>query len=417
MEGTSNRRGSAARDSDTALRPTAVPVDGWLLVALGYLSLFTFGFVDNVRGPIFPDLLKEFALSDTMGGMFFLVSSATGLVNNVLLFKWIERIGAFRTTLVYSFAQMLGLLIIGFGQEFGMTLFGAVFLGTSLGGLGISVNVLVIEGASPARRRQALSGLHSMYGVSSLFAPLLVSLLYHAGLGWRGVLGWVSLGPAVVLVFSLLFFKRFERASGDESGCGQRAGQVLTDLARSRRVGLYFALIATFYVIAEISISTRLALYARRDWGYDIDAANLLLTLYFIGLFLGRLVSALVRLPWRSYHILFASSALGMVSYALGLLVHPAWMALAGLFLSVFYPFLMSLISEEHEAISGYVTSWCITLQAFGIMAMHFLLGWLADDFGLGVALWLGPIMLLFVLLCLRMKGRLAHAPRELSRA
>jgi len=370
-----------------------------------------------VRGPVFPDLLKEYALTDTVGGLFFLLASASGLVNNVLLFKWIEKIGAYRTTQVYSFAQVLGLVIIGFGQKYGLTLLGAGIIGTSLGGLGISVNVLVIEGASPGRRRQALSGLHCMYGVSSLLAPLLVSFLYHNGLGWRGVLGWVAVGPAAVMVVSYFYHARLLRALAGDGSRSSAGAEVVTDRARARRVGLYYALIGTFYVVAEISISTRLALYARRDWAYEVDAANLLLVVYFVGLFLGRLASALVRLPWRSYHILVASAVCGLVAYSLGLLFHPLWMAVSGLFLSVFYPCMLALISEEQEEISGYVTSWCITLQSFGIMAMHFLLGRLADDFGLGRALWLGPLTLLSVLLCLSLKSRFAPFSRGASGA
>lgn len=417
MDGNQTRQGSTAASTSSSVLEAVrtAPVDGWLLVALGYFSLFTFGFIDNVRGPVFPDLLKEYGLSDTIGGLFFLLASAAGLVNNIVLFKWIEKIGAYRTTQVYSLAQVVGLTIIGFGQQYALTLLGAIIIGTSLGGLGISVNVLVIEGASPARRRQALSGLHCMYGVSSLLAPMLASLLYHNGLGWRGVLGWVALGPAAVMAVSFFYHRRLERALAGDGSRPAQGAEVIGDLSRARRVGLYYALIGTFYVVAEISISTRLALYARRDWSYEIDAANLLLVVYFVGLFIGRLVSALVHLPWRSYNILVTSAALGLISYSLGLLVHPVWMAICGFFLSVFYPCMVALIAEEHEEISGYVTSWCITLQSFGIMAMHFLLGRLADDFGLGRALWLGPLTLLSVLVCLSLHSRFASASRGMS--
>jgi MFS transporter, FHS family, glucose/mannose:H+ symporter len=402
---------------------TNIGVRSWYLVALGYFCLFAFGLVDNVRGPVFPDLLRDYALSDTVGGLFFLIASTTGLVNNVLLFKWIEKIGAYRTTQVYTLAQAIGLVVIGVSTTYPVTLLGAMIIGTSLGGLGISVNVLVIEGALPSWRRQALSGLHCMYGVASLLAPLMVSVLYHFDIGWRGVLGWSALGPLAVLLVT--FLRNPHRVEAEETAAHKADDQsrpivaALTGerLARARRLGLYFALIGTFYVVAEISISSRLALFARRDWGYDTDAANWLLAIYFLGMFIGRFVSAVFQLPWKTYSILVFAAVLGLVTYALGLTVHPTWMAIAGLFLSVFYPYLISLISEEQEEISGYITSWCITVQSFGIMAMHLILGKTADLFGLGRALWLGPFCLVMVLICLGLKGRFAPLSLGTKRA
>jgi fucose permease len=170
-------------------------------------------------------------------------------------------------------------------------------------------------------------------------------------------------------------------------------------------IGLFFGTLGAFYVVAEISISTRLVLFARREWAYEIDAANGLLSLFFLGLFVGRFAAALFRFPWRSSSILKVSAVVGLVFYILGITVHPSWLALAGIPLSVFYPCMIAMVNEEQRAHAGYITSWCITLQSFGVMVMHFVLGGLTDVFGLRGALWTGPLVLALVLIFLERKA------------
>jgi FHS family glucose/mannose:H+ symporter-like MFS transporter len=378
----------------------------WFLVWLAYLSLFLYGFVDNARGPVYPDLLRDLSLSDTAGAWFFFTASAAALLNNLVLFKWIERIGPYRTTQVYSLVQAVGLLIVGLSPTYAGTLAGCAVLGTSLGGLGISVNLLVAEGAPPAIRRQALAGLHCMYGVSSLFAPLLVTGLTHLGLDWRRTLGSLLLAPLVV--FAASFFGDEKLALHDQP--------LMISARPNRRAALLFATICTLYVVAEIAIGTRLALYARRDWGYSLEEANRLVSGFFLGLFLGRLAFAVVPFKLSSLKILGWSASLSFLCFALGLALHPGWLALAGLAMSVFYPCLIELVNERHgRNLNGtrdlsagaptndakYITSWCITLQSFGTLALHFSIGELSDRFGLRLALWVGPSALALAILML----------------
>lgn len=376
----------------------------WFLVSVAYFSLFTYGFIDNARGPVFPDLLKEFALTDSVGALFFFVASASALINNVFLSDWMERIGAYRVTQVYSLAQIAGLAVIGFGPSYIWTLIGAAITGLGFGGLGISVNILVAEGAPAHTRRQMLSGLHSTYGVSSLLAPIVVTLLYQWHLSWRATLASFALGPALVVGLTLLR----PRVDDGAQSLSNRDDTTRERGLRPRAIAVFYGLLCTFYVVAELSIGTRLALLVRREHGFSIEDANALVSGYFVGLFVGRLIFAMVRLPLGNRAVLALSATAGFITYALGLSVHPAFLALAGLAFSVFYPCVIALINDEQGPWAGFVTTWCITLQAVGILSMHFLLGRLADSFGLGRALWLGPISLLFVLVCLLLKPRFA---------
>jgi fucose permease len=160
-------------------------------------------------------------------------------------------------------------------------------------------------------------------------------------------------------------------------------------------------LILAFYVISEVAISSRLALYARREVGLDVTQANLLLSGFFLLLFIGRLGSAIVHFPLSNLALLRLSAVTSLVAFSLGLLHHPGWLALCGLTMSVFYPCMMAYLAERMGDRIGYATAWSVTIQLLGLMLMHFALGRIADVASLGAALWIGPICLAFVLVFL----------------
>ncbi len=377
----------------------------WLL--LGYATLFVYGLVDNSRGPIFPDILREFNLSDSAGSFFFFTSSGTALINNILAFRWMEKAGPYRTTIVYSFSLVIGLAIMAAAPVFPVQIVGCVFFGASLGGLGLSVNLLVASAVVGENRRRALAGLHGMYGIASLISPLLITAFYLQGFSWRVVLASGALAPVAVLM--LIFY--FRKASFHLK---TEATQEVLSPKRSRTTALFFATLLTCYVIAEISLSTRLALLVRREAGYSVESANALLTFFFVGIFVGRFLIAAVKFQVTNRVVLILSATSGLLTYSLGLVGDPRWLGLCGFALSVFYPCAIALINDECGENGGYVTSWCITLQSLGLMLMHFAIGRLSDSFGLRNALWIGPICLgatLIGLLWMRSRVRSPASP------
>jgi fucose permease len=286
--------------------------------------------------------------------------------------------------------------------SYAMVLVGAFIAGVSQGGLGIAHNVLVSESVPQRIRRQALSGLHCCYGVASLVVPLYVTFGYGQGFRWQTVMLGLVIGPALVVLIA-----EFERA---KSRASQAEPRQMTAKVRSGprpwRTVAFFGTLMTLYVIGEIAIGTRLVLFARRDGGYSVESANLLLTGYFLLLFVGRLAFALLRIPMSNLWILILSASLGAVSFALGLIFEPWWLSVTGLAISMFYPVGIAMIGDETGEDAGFVTSWCITMQFTGLMTMHFLLGAFADIWGLGRALWIGPICLALAFVMLVAKWR-----------
>lgn len=361
----------------------------WGYIVIAYLSLFALGISDNIRGPLFPEILRSFAVSDTQGAVYYAVSSFFGFLGSFLvrflLLKW-SRVHNMQLAL---FLMTLGLIGMGSVTGFSWLLvFSAVF-GTSLGIIGVVQNLLVSEGSLPQKRQQMLSGLHANYGIASFLAPLVVAGV-SAWLGsWRYVFHVVALVPLGLLVGSF-FWKDRKLASTLET---KKKLEPSSPQIRRDHLGQVFLAVALgFYVLAEILVSSRLPLFMRRELGVSLEESSYYLTAFFVCLLAGRLLFALYHFRWPLRRMLSCFLFLSAASIALGLLGRPFFLALSGLFMAPFYPLAMVYVSNHYEKNLGSAVSYCMAIQSFFTVAMHGLVGYLTDRHGISTAMWVGPL-------------------------
>lgn len=358
----------------------------WFYLWLSFLSLFALGLADNSRGPVFPDLLRDFELSDSRGALFFFVTSAFSLGNNLLATWWLPRWGAYRSIQIYLAAQALGLLLMGLASTYAGVLAGAALFGIGIGGLGIAQNALVGRASSGAGRGRAYSFLHCMYGAASLLAPPLASALFRAGFAWQTVLLWMTV-PTVGCWLATWARKPLV---GDRGVRGPRAR-----LGSARGAALWTAFAFALYVMSELLISTRIVLLARREYGLDVTAANDRLTLFFILLFLGRMIFVVVPSKFLSpIKVMRVSALVSALIFGLGLFFGPTWLALAGLSMAPFFPLGMTYLQERFGVASDATIGWTLTFSSLLTMVMHQAVGFATDWVGLSTAMVIGPLAL-----------------------
>jgi FHS family glucose/mannose:H+ symporter-like MFS transporter len=380
----------------------------WSWLALAYVSLIAYGLADNSRGPVFPEFLKAFSLSDSQGSLLFLVASAAAVLVNSTAPFWRKKLSTHALMQVFAIFTSLGLFAMGFATSFYGTLTGAAIFGAAMGGSGLLANLIVSEAVPPSLQRRALSGLHSMYGISSLVAPLFVTMLYHHGSSWRGVFTWLGIGPLLVLGFS--WFS--DPPAKSPSIISNPGSADLQQRGPGLKLKLHFAMILSLYVSAEVLVSSRLVLFARREIGLSVESANDLLAIFFLGMFLGRLISALFHFPVRNISILMFSSLVTLALSCLGIIGSPVLLALTGFSMSVFYPCVVALINDELGEHAPAVIGACIAIQGIGLVALNFAVGAVSDHWGLRFAMWITPMATLIVLsLLLAHKLKKARSP------
>lgn len=364
-----------------------------------YFSLFTLGMIDMARGPIYPEFLKHFQVSTTLGSLFFTVASIAGLAANLTCPWWMKRWGSYKSLRVFTALQFIGCVGVGAASylpnSFSLVLFFAALFGLSLGGLGIIINVLVVESAPQRMHNRLLSGVHTMYGLAALLAPVMVTYIIAKWSDWQYTFFVIAAAVGALLIYSTFFVR-----SGFDSTLKTNAPEPprIKDLSS---LGWSFALIMAFYVGAEMILSTRMVVYLLRQHEFSFEQASLYLTLFFTGLMIGRLSFALLPLKVSSLTLLQGSLFISLVGYAVGFFASPWGFVFCGLSMSVFFPTLVASISENRPKESGQIIALGMTGVSVILIIMHWTFGLIADLWNMRVAMTLGPLFLLVAIILL----------------
>lgn len=365
----------------------------WPLVILSYISLLALGLSDNIRGPLFPEILREFQLTDGQGSWMFALASIFGFWGSYLSRHFLARWNH-QYLLDFALALMtFSLWGFALSPNFTCVLAASMVLGASIGLMGVAQNVLATKGTTPQRRRHVISGLHAMYGFSSLVAPLTV-----AGVGlffpsWRASFGLISIVPLGVLIYSLVKKSPVETRdthAKDPSTPPNRMAQ------------RYLATAFGSYVVAEIMVASRLALFVRRERGLDLEQSSLYVSGFFLAMFVGRSYFALKPLSYPLRDLLCWSLGLSCALILFGLYIHPVGLVLSGLTMAPYYPLAVVFISECFPKHMDSAIATLLAAQSLLTVLMHFTVGYLSDWAGLTTALWVGPFFLFVAFFILR---------------
>ncbi len=350
-------------------------------IYLAYASLMVQGLADNIRGPLFPELLQQFNLDNKTGSLFFSVASGMIIVGGYLGGYLLDKIGRVRALQVSTFILFLSLLGIWISPQFFMVLVSVFFFGLSFGIMGVAQNVMVIEASPVSDVQKWQSGLQSMYGLASLTAPLLVSLMHAFGYQWK-----ISFLVASVLTGILLLGTFFGKEKKHEITVNHIEAQ------RSKVLEIfYFGFILASYVAVEIMVSSRLAQFTREVARWDYSATGTLNSLFFVGLFVGRLIFVFWRPPVSLKTQMMVCLFATILVLSFGILVHPAGLAMAGLAMAPFYPLCMTMAGRLFPKDLNRVAGQGIALTGVTVVAMQTIVGYCADKFGLGLSLFVGP--------------------------
>lgn len=361
----------------------------WPLILISYASLFVFGISDNIRGPLFPEILKAFNISDSLGSLMFAVSSISSFVSSFFARNLLRR---FDRKSILQWACMgltLSLLGLAASPHFSVFLICSIFFGLFSGILGLIPNVLVPLGATKEKKQQFLSGLHAMYGVASLLAPMVVAFVSFLTGNWRYAFAVTAIAPFSLFVYSLHKSHSPHHAKPVKDVETQKLNK-----EKNFKPQVFLALMVSFCVAAEIMISSRLALLMRREWNYDLEMSSLYVTGFFISMLLGRLLFTGVKFNKSVLFQLSGCLLITAMMVCLGLYIHPLFLVASGFTVGPFYPLAISFISSEFPDDLDTAVSYMIATDSMMLAFMHILVGKLTDTFGIHNAIFSAVVFL-----------------------
>ncbi len=364
----------------------------WAFI-FAYLSMFVLGMADNIRGPLFPELISFFKLTNTEGSLSFAAASAAALAGNIASAALLKKMNLAQVLSLSLFLMAVGLFLMGIAPQFNFFIGAAIIFGASLGLMGVIQNLMVAENVGSVSQSKALSGLHGIYGLSSLIAPLIASYAPAVFGNWRAAFFITALITLVFGFASVIIGSqpRFEVHVVDKTTVKSK---------NSFWALLFFGGIFAFYVVSEIMLSTRLALYMRTYFSMDLESSSKYVTYFFVFLLLGRIIFAFKSFSASLKTQLNGSLVLSLILFILGMCFHPLFFVLMGLSMAPFYPLSVAYISEQTGIHRRQFITFALSFQSICVISMHLGVGYLTDQFGLFYAFGVGFISLLLSLVC-----------------
>jgi predicted MFS family arabinose efflux permease len=355
----------------------------WLL----YLATSCWGWTIYAFGPSTPLLGQAAGYSAAVIGLHGTALALGALTSGLIQARAVARLTRSGVLAAGAIGLSVGILLITGGNALVLTL-----LGSWAAGLG---GTLVVNAASAAlaqhhgrRGATALAEANAMAASLGALAPLVIAGAVAVGIGWQA--GLLLVLPAIAtlaVVFRGTPVPDQERAS---------------DQVRPPRLGrpFWWAWVA-FVVLISVEFCFSIwgsVLVADRS-GLDLEQATGTLTLFVLGIGVGRVIGARLASTLPNAPLLMAAIALALAGWLVvwtstSLLVGAVGMLLAGLGVSLHFPLglsrLLVLAPGQGDRAAG--------VGAVGtgatIAVAPFLLGWLSDAVGIHQAFLVVPAML-----------------------
>ncbi|MBQ1044359.1 MULTISPECIES: MFS transporter [unclassified Micromonospora] len=354
---------------------------------LSYAALGCFTFWLYAFAPAVTLLRDELGFSYSVLG-FYEVCWSAGAALAGAGFAWTAR-HLSRGSLLWgsALATALGAGLFVLGRGVPATLAGAAVFGTA-GTMLLTVIQAILSDRHGSRRDRALTEANIGAGVSAVFAPLAIGALAATVIGWRAAFAL----PAAVFVLLFLRYRNRPLPAPARQHAAEKGG----------RLPLACWLFAVLTAISS-AVEFCLVYFGPQmliDSGFSAAAASTALSSNLLGILIGRLAGArLTRRPGRTVHLLYWSLAVSLASVVLFWLTDQPVLAITALFLSGIgianlYPLSLALTLGAADGQEDRANARSQLILGLIAAASPFVLGSLADQYGLAAGFALEPVLI-----------------------
>ena len=366
----------------------------WLGTLGGFWAFFGFGFVDNLKGPLLPEMVRSGRLDYAQAGSLIFASYMGFIVATLGSGALADRVSHRTVLWLAAWCLLGGLLSIGLCSAFTALSLCMFAMGLGMGAIELGANGLMIQLHSRDRGRY-LNLLSVFHGCGSLIVPLAAAQLIDLSWNWQSIYAVC----AVLAIPVALIFWPGQTGDGQTDG-GQAGALEEADVSRESashwlRDGFtlvmwyYYALIAT-YVAVELSIGAWLMEYLQQQHELSVDSSSRYLSAFFVMIMLGRLLGA-----WVVERVDYLSAvAIALVATAVCItvgLIDRAWVFLlpvSGLCMSIIFPTITASVSRLHPVGGGKIIGMLFAFGGLGGACGPWIVGLVSQSFGLHTGMW-----------------------------
>lgn len=365
-----------------------------LLTAGGFFSFFIFGFVDNLKGPLLPEMVRDDRLSYSQVGTIFFAGYIGFIASTLLCGFLADYIRHRGVLLLAALGLFLGGLAYSSTTAYPLLIASMSVIGLGLGAIELGGNGLMVELHSETRGRY-LNLLGTFHGLGSLTVPLIGAWLLSRGFTWQWIYG---ASACMAIPLAILFSPAIrsplrkpvtptDHGTANETIAGEGIANHRAFLKRAftKQMWLYYLIIAS-YVALELGVAAWMIEYLQHDRGVSSESSSYFLSAFFVLLMLGRLFGAFIvdAVGHRR------SVAIGLVGSCLclaaGIFAHPLLVyliPLSGLFMSIVFPTVTASVSAAHRENVGSILGILFSFSGFGGAIGPWAVGIISDRAGL----------------------------------
>ncbi len=360
----------------------------YLYVLCGYLCLFSSAFIDNLRGPLLPIIAKDMSISYGKASSLLSLGSIGALISSFFLIWLLSRFSERRIAIGSCVFVILSVFLSLAVSSYASLIAYALCLGASIVTLNIISNILTIKGTPLKFQARALGGLHAMYGIGSLLAPLLAARLLIYNWSWATV--FLIALPIILLIISILYWKAEEKGPAP-----QEEGSSF----RLKYIHVLLLLVFGFYVAAEVIGSSWLVPYLIETYSFSHINASDCMSMFFLLLMLTRFGCMIIdsakyerQLIWSALLIPFFVFIIAS-SFSL-----PYLLPLMGFYGPVI-PLLVARMARKFPTMWRALAAWTQVSVQITLAITHTLVGLIATEHGLPTAYLLAPTCLVLTII------------------
>lgn len=364
------------------------------LFASACLGMLLFGITLTTLGSILPEIILRFDISKTDAGSLFSVMNFGILIGSLVFGPIVDRFGYKILLVTCSALLFIGMEGVAFSSSFELfTIFVLVF-GFSGGIMNGATNALVSD-ISEEGRGAGLALLGVFFGIGAFGVPLILGSLLNL-FTYTQIIS--ALGSIVVIAFFLFLWLKFPPPKQPLSFPVSEAFSLV-----KHPTLIFLAFILFFQSGVEIMTGGWTATYFYEELDVEASTAVILLSFFWIGIMLTRLVLSkllLTRSPARILKISLGTAFAGALILLFTNHIIPATIAvfILGVGFGSVYPIILGYIGDLYTKMSGTAFSVAITIAMIGGMLLPYLAGIIGDAYGLKTAFLIVPAALAIIL-------------------
>lgn len=380
-----------------------------ILTAGAFLAFFAFGFVDNLKGPLLPEILRVEKMSYAQGGTFFLAAYIGFIVATLASGVLADVLSNRRVLLLSAICLLAGAGGLNATDSLLLLNLFMAIIGIGLGGIEVGANGLMVELHS-AQRARYLNLLATFHGVGSLLVPLVAAWLIAVPLAWPQIyLCTAVLAIPLIGIFTLTSQAVAGKPPDGATGWSWRE---LMQVGFTWRMCWFYVLICA-YVAIELGVAAWLVEYLQSELQLGVSQSSFYLSGYFAMIMLGRFFGS-----WWvervGYLRMIAMALVGALAcLAAGLFGPAEWrllLPISGLFMSIIFPTVAAAVAAAHPSNVGSIFGILFTFGGVGGALGPWVIGLVSQvnglRWGLASTLAFGIIALIAVVILWRPQPR-----------